>query len=110
MRANLNNMVRGVSEGFQKTLQIEGTGFRAEIKGKNLLLTLGFSHPIEFAIPQGVDISVDKQTTIFVKGADRQQVGQVAANIRRFREPDSYKGKGVRYENEQLRLKEGKSA
>ena len=110
MRANLNNMVRGVSEGFQKTLQFEGTGFRAEVKGKNLLLTLGYSHPVEYAIPQGVDIAVDKQTIIQVKGADRQQVGQVAAHIRAFRKPDSYKGKGVRYENEQLRLKEGKSA
>jgi large subunit ribosomal protein L6 len=110
MRAVVNNMVRGVSTGWEKALQIEGTGFRAEVKGRNLVLTLGFSHPIEYSIPTGIDIVVDKQTRVVVKGTDRQQVGQVAANIRAFRKPDSYKGKGIRYEGEVLRLKEGKSA
>jgi len=110
MRALLNNLVKGVSEGFEKKLQIEGTGFRAEVKGKQLLLTLGYSHPVEYAIPEGIEISVEKQTKLSVKGINKQQVGQVAANIRAFREPDSYKGKGIRYDGETLRLKEGKSA
>jgi len=110
MRALLANMVKGVSEGFERRLQVEGTGFRAEVKGKSLLLTLGYSHPVEYSIPQGIDIVVDKLTKIIVKGADKQQVGQVAANIRSFRKPDSYKGKGIRYEGENLRIKEGKSA
>jgi len=110
MRALLANMVKGVAEGFERRLQVEGTGFRAEVKGKSLMLTLGYSHPVEYAIPQGIEIVVDKQTKIIVKGADKQQVGQVAANIRSFRKPDSYKGKGIRYEGENLRIKEGKSA
>ena len=110
MRALVNNMVKGVSEGFDKKLLIEGTGFRAEVKGRNLVLTLGFSHPVEFAIPQGIDIAVDKQVNLTVKGIDRQQVGQVAAVIRNFRRPDAYKGKGIRYSGENLRLKEGKTA
>lgn len=110
MRALVNNMVTGVTKGFEKRLQIEGTGFRAEVKGRSLVLTLGYSHPVNYAIPQGVDIAVDKQTVIVVKGVNRQQVGQVAANIRGFRKPDSYKGKGIRYEGERLRLKEGKTA
>jgi large subunit ribosomal protein L6 len=110
MRALVSNMVKGVSLGFEKKLQIEGTGFRAEVKGRNLLLTLGFSHPIEFPLPTGIDVVVDKQVFVTVKGIDRQQVGQVAAVIRKFRTPDSYKGKGVRYADEKLRIKEGKSA
>lgn len=110
MRALLANMVKGVSDGFERRLQVEGTGFRAEVRGKNLLLTLGYSHPVEYVIPQGIEIVVDKQTKIVIKGADKQQVGQVAANIRSFRKPDSYKGKGIRYEGESLRIKEGKSA
>jgi len=110
MRALVNNMVNGVTTGFEKALQIEGTGFRAETKGRQLSLTLGFSHAIDYAIPQGIDILVDKQTRIVVKGIDRQQVGQVAAKIRAFRKPDAYKGKGIRYEGEVLRLKEGKTA
>jgi large subunit ribosomal protein L6 len=110
MRALTNNMVTGVTQGFQKVLQIEGTGFRAEVRGKNLSLLLGYSHPIDYAIPEGITITVDKQTRVLVNGIDRQQVGQVAANIRAFRKPDSYKGKGIRYEGEVLRLKEGKSA
>lgn len=110
MRALLNNMVKGVTEGFEKKLQIEGTGFRAEVKGRLLILTLGFSHPVNFDIPQGIDIAIEKQTGVSVKGIDKQQVGQVAAILRSFRPPDSYKGKGVRYVGETLRIKEGKSA
>jgi large subunit ribosomal protein L6 len=110
IRALVQNMVKGVTDGFEKKLQIEGTGFRAEVKGKNLMLTLGFSHPVEFAIPAGVNIAVDKQTTIAVTGIDKQQVGQVSAIIRSFRPPDAYKGKGIRYMGETLRIKEGKSA
>jgi len=110
MRALVANMVTGVSKGFEKQLQIEGTGFRAEVKGKNLVMQLGYSHPVEYAIPSGITIAVDKQTRIAVQGIDKQQVGQVAANIRGFRPPDSYKGKGIRYADETLRLKEGKSA
>jgi large subunit ribosomal protein L6 len=109
-RALVANMVKGVSEGFERKLQIEGTGFRAEVKGRQLILTLGFSHPVDYSIPQGIDIAVDKLTKIVVKGIDRQQVGQVSANIRAFRTPDHYKGKGIRYEDEVLRIKEGKTA
>jgi len=109
-RALLANMVKGVSEGFERRLQVEGTGFRAEVSGRKLTLTLGYSHPVEFAIPTGIEIAVDKQTKVIIKGTDKQQVGQVAANIRGLRRPDSYKGKGIRYEGEQLRIKEGKSA
>ena len=110
MRALVNNMVHGVTAGWEKKLQIEGTGFRAEVKGKQLVLTLGYSHPVDYAIPAGIDIAVDKNVLIAVKGADKQQVGQVAAIIRGFRRPDSYKGKGIRYVDEVLRIKEGKSA
>lgn len=110
MRALVNNMVRGVSDGFERKLQIEGTGFRAEVKARTLVLTIGFSHPVVYAIPVGIDIAVEKQVMVSVRGADRQQVGQVAAIIRGFRPPDSYKGKGIRYFGEQLRIKEGKSA
>lgn len=110
MRALVSNMVKGVTDGFEKKLLIEGTGFRAEVKGRNLILTLGFSHAVEFAIPQGIDIAVEKQVNLSVKGIDRQQVGQVSAIIRNFRRPDAYKGKGIRYVDEVLRLKEGKTA
>lgn len=110
IRANVFAMVKGVTDGFEKKLLIEGTGFRAEVKGKNLMLTLGYSHPIEFAIPAGIDIAVEKQVNVSVKGIDKQQVGQVAAVIRAFRKPDAYKGKGIRYADEKLRIKEGKSA
>jgi large subunit ribosomal protein L6 len=110
MRALVNNMVKGVTDGFEKRLLIEGTGFRAELKGKQLVMQLGYSHPIEYAIPQGIEIAIDKQVKIIVKGIDRQQVGQAAANIRAYRKPDHYKGKGIRYEEEVLRLKEGKTA
>lgn len=110
MRSLLNNMVVGVSEGFSKTLEIQGIGYRADMKGSNLEMQLGYSHPIRYPVPAGVDVSVDGGTTIVVKGADKQQVGQVAAVIRGFRKPDRYKGKGVRYQGEHVRLKQGKSA
>jgi large subunit ribosomal protein L6 len=110
MRALLRNMVLGVSKGFEKTLEIQGVGFRAEVRGKNLVMNIGYSHPIEYAIPQGITIAVDKAGTITVSGIDKQKVGQVAAEIRGFRKPDSYKGKGVRYVGEYVRLKAGKSA
>jgi large subunit ribosomal protein L6 len=110
MRALLRNMVIGVSKGFDKTLEIQGVGFRAEIRGKNLVMNLGYSHPVEFPIPQGIAIAVDKAGAITVSGIDKQKVGQVAAEIRGFRKPDAYKGKGVRYTGEYVRLKAGKSA
>jgi len=109
-RALLANMVKGVSEGFSRTLEIQGTGYRANMKGKSLELLLGFSHPIDFPIPKGIEIAVETPTRVVVKGIDKQQVGQVAANIRGFRPPEPYKGKGVRYEGEHVRRKAGKSA
>lgn len=110
MRALINNMVTGVSVGFTKKLEIIGVGYKAEVKGRDLLLNLGFSHPITFSPPEGVTVSVDKQTIVTLTGSSREAVGQAAAVIRSFRPPDSYKGKGVRYEGEQIRLKAGKAA
>ena len=109
MRSLVGNMVTGVSAGFTKTLEIEGIGYRADIKGQSLVMSLGYSHPIEFPIPADVQITVEKNTKIAVTGIDKQVVGQIAANIRAFRKPDSYKGKGVRYSGEYIRLKTGKS-
>lgn len=107
-RANLNNCVHGVSQGFEKKLELVGVGYRAQAQGKKLSLTLGFSHPLDFPVPQGITIETPSQTEILIKGIDRQQVGQVAAVIRGYRSPDSYKGKGVRYSNEVIVLKEAK--
>ncbi|TLY84654.1 MAG: 50S ribosomal protein L6 [Gammaproteobacteria bacterium] len=107
-RAHLANMVRGVTRGYEKKLELVGVGFRAQVQGKNLNLTLGFSHPVNVAIPEGINIETPSQTEIVVKGIDRQKVGQVAAEIRGIRPPEPYKGKGVRYANEQITLKEGK--
>ena len=107
-RAHLANMVRGVTRGYEKKLELVGVGFRAQLQGKNLNLTLGFSHPVNVAIPEGITIETPSQTEIVVKGIDRQKVGQVAAEIRGIRPPEPYKGKGVRYANEQITLKEGK--
>lgn len=109
-RALIANMVHGVSTGFERQLEILGVGYRAEVKGSNLVLNLGFSHLVEYPIPQGIQITVDKTTKLKVQGIDKQQVGQVAAKIRSFRPPDAYKGKGVRYAGEHVRLKAGKSA
>ncbi len=109
-RALINNMVKGVSEGFERKLQLVGVGFRAAVQGKKLNLTLGFSHPVEFDIPEGITIETPSATEVVVKGADKQAVGQVAANIRAFRPPEPYKGKGVRYEGEYINRKEAKKA
>ena len=107
-RAHLANMVQGVSKGYEKKLELVGVGFRAQVQGKALNLTLGFSHPVNFPIPEGITIETPSQTEIVVRGVDRQRVGQVAAEIRDIRPPEPYKGKGVRYANEQISLKEGK--
>ena len=109
-RALAANAVRGVSEGFTKELDIVGVGYRAELKGRSVLFNLGFSHPIEYPIPEGIDVKVDKQTHIIVSGVDRQQVGQVASVIRGLKKPDPYKNKGIRYTGESLRKKAGKAA
>lgn len=108
LRALVNNMVKGVSAGFERKLTLVGVGFRAAVQGKNLNLTLGFSHPVNFEIPTGITIACPTQTEIVVTGTDRQLVGQVAANIRGFRPPEPYKGKGVRYADEVITLKEAK--
>lgn len=110
MRALVQNMVTGVSKGFTKTLEVRGTGYRAEMRGKNLVLNLGYSHPIDYPVPEGIEVAVDKANNITVSGFDKQLVGQVAANIRKYREPDHYKGKGVRYKDEYVRIKAGKTA
>jgi large subunit ribosomal protein L6 len=109
-RSVINNMVTGVHQEFSKTLEIEGIGFKAQLQGKNLQLSLGFSHPIDFPIPEGIKVETPKPTTVVVKGADRVLVGQAAAKIRSFFEPEPYKGKGVRYAGEQIRRKAGKAA
>ena len=108
-RALLQNAVAGVTQGFSKELEIHGVGYRAQIAGKSVQFSLGFTHPIDFPIPEGINIAVDKQTRLIVTGIDRQQVGQVAAKIRSLRPPDVYKGKGIRYVGEQLRKKAGKT-
>ena len=109
-RTLIFNTVKGVTEEFSKSLEIEGVGFRAQLQGKNLQLGLGFSHPINFSIPDGIRVEVPKPTSITVKGVDKVLVGQVAANLRSFFEPEPYKGKGVRYAGEQIRRKAGKAA
>jgi large subunit ribosomal protein L6 len=108
-RSLVANAVAGVTDGFKKQLDIVGVGYRAELKGKQVHFALGYSHPVVFDIPAGIDIAVDKQTHIVVTGVDRQLVGQVAANIRRMRKPDPYKQKGVRYTGEVLKKKVGKT-
>jgi len=108
-RALLNNAVVGVTKGFSKDLEIQGVGYRAQMAGSSVSFTLGYTHPIEFPIPNGIQIAVDKQTKLTITGIDRQQVGQVAAEIRSLRPPDVYKGKGVRYANEIVRKKAGKT-
>jgi large subunit ribosomal protein L6 len=108
-RALVANAVTGVTQGFKKDLDIVGVGYRAEVKGKNVVLLLGYSHPIEFPIPEGIQIAIEKQTHMTVTGADKNQVGQVAANLRRLRPPDPYKQKGVRITGERLKKKAGKA-
>ena len=107
-RSILNAMVQGVSEGFEKKLQLNGVGYRAQAQGAKLNLTLGFSHPVVYEMPEGITVETPSQTEIVVKGADKQMVGQVAANIRAYRPPEPYKGKGVRYADENVRRKEAK--
>jgi large subunit ribosomal protein L6 len=107
-RSILANMVEGVAKGFERKLELRGVGYRAQAQGKVLNLTLGFSHPVNYAVPEGVTIETPSQTEVVVKGADKQQVGQVAAEIRRFRPPEPYKGKGVRYANERVLMREAK--
>jgi len=108
-RALAQNAVKGVTEGFSKELDIVGVGYRAQVEGGKLVCTLGFSHPVEYLIPEGIKIAVEKQTRITVSGIDRQKVGQVAAEIRKLRKPDPYKQKGVRYVGEVLKKKAGKA-
>ena len=108
-RALVANAVTGVTTGFKKDLDIVGVGYRAEVKGKNVVLALGYSHPIEFPIPEGIQIAIEKQTHMAVTGADKNQVGQVAANLRALRPPDPYKQKGVRITGERLKKKAGKA-
>ncbi len=110
VRALIQNMVTGVTEGFSKELDIVGVGYRAEVKGKVLNLSVGYSNPVEFPIPDSIQIAVDKQTRIKIGGIDKQQVGEIAASIRRIRPPEPYKGKGIRYVDEYVRRKVGKAA
>ncbi len=109
VRTLIANMVKGVSSGFEKSLEVAGVGYRAEVAGKNLKLIIGFSAPVEYAIPDGIQIKVDKQVNIQVSGIDKQLVGRVAAEIRSLKKPEPYKGKGIKYVGEQIRRKVGKS-
>ena len=108
-RAVFNNMVVGVTEGFQKELELIGVGYRAQLQGKNLVLNVGYSHPVEFTPEEGIEIEVPSNTKVIVKGYDKQKVGELAANIRGVRPPEPYKGKGIRYVDEFVRRKEGKT-
>ncbi len=107
-RANVANALQGVLEGFKKVLQLVGVGYRANVQGKKIHLTLGFSHPVIYDIPEGITVTTPTPTEVVIQGFDKQVVGQVAAEIRRYRPPESYKGKGVRYANERIKLKETK--
>jgi large subunit ribosomal protein L6 len=109
-RTLIQNAVKGVSVGFSKKLEIRGVGYKADVRGKNLVITIGFSHPVEFPIPEGIDIKTESPTIIVVSGVDRQRVGQTAAEIRAVRSPEPYKGKGIRYQDEYVRQKAGKTA
>jgi large subunit ribosomal protein L6 len=110
-RSLLQNMLIGVSTGFQKVLEIHGVGYKAQVEGNKIVLSLGYSHPIEYVVPDGITVEADKkQVQLTISGIDKQKVGQVAAEIRGLRKPDAYKGKGVRYSNERVRLKAGKAA
>jgi len=110
MRALTKNIIEGVSVGFEKKLEINGVGYRAKLSGNKLELSLGFSHPVVYELPEAVSAEVPSQTEIVLKSADKQKIGQVAAEIRSFRPPEPYKGKGVRYSNERIRRKESKKA
>lgn len=108
-RSLIHNMVVGVTEGFTKSLTIVGVGYKAQLTGKKLVLNLGYSHPVNFEVPEGIKLTVTDNVNIKIEGADKQLVGETAATIRRFRQPEPYKGKGIRYVDEQITLKEGKS-
>ena len=110
LRAILANMVKGVTDGFERKLELVGVGYRAAMQGKDLSLSLGFSHPVLFKAPEGITIATPTQTEILVSGADKQQVGEVAAKIRAYRKPEPYKGKGIRYSGEKIIMKEAKKA
>ena len=110
VRSLVANMVAGVHEGFSKTLEIVGVGYRADVSGKGIKVLVGYSHPIDYPAPEGVTLECPNQTTIVISGADKQKVGQTAAEIRAFRPPEPYKGKGIRYQGEQVRRKAGKTA
>jgi large subunit ribosomal protein L6 len=110
MRNLVANMVRGVSEGFSRVLEIQGVGYRAEVKGREITILAGFSHPVVVSIPEGIDVAAEGLTRLVVRGANRQRVGQFAANLRGIKPPEPYKGKGIRYGNEVVRRKVGKSA
>lgn len=105
---NISNMLKGLDKGFEKKLEINGVGYRASVAGKELVMQLGYSHDVKYAIPEGIKIAVDKQTAITITGSDKQKVGQVAAEIRSWRAPEPYKGKGIKYEGERIIRKEGK--
>lgn len=107
-RSLVNSMVTGVTDGFERKLELVGVGYRAKAQGKKLNLSLGFSHPVDYEVPEGISVETPSQTEVLVKGIDKQQVGQVAAEIRRYRPPEPYKGKGVRYADERVVLKEAK--
>ena len=109
-RALLHNMVVGVSDGFKKTLEINGVGYRAQLQGNKVVVSAGYSHPVELEIPQGLKVELPKNTTIIISGIDKQLVGQFAAEIREVRKPEPYKGKGIKYSDEHIRRKEGKTA
>jgi large subunit ribosomal protein L6 len=108
-RSLLANMVQGVTQGFEKRLELSGLGYRAQVQGNTLTLSLGYSHPINFAIPSDIKIEADSPTSLVISGIDKQRVGQVAAQIRAFRKPEPYKGKGIKYAGERIRRKAGKS-
>lgn len=105
---NISNLLKGLDKGYEKKLEINGVGYRAQVSGKELVMQLGYSHDVKYAIPEGIKIAVDKQTAIVISGADKQKVGQVAAEIRSWRAPEPYKGKGIKYEGERIIRKEGK--
>lgn len=109
MRANLNNMIIGVTEGFEKGLELIGVGYRAQLQGNKLVMSVGYSHPVEFDIEEGLTVEVPSNTRVLIKGANKERVGELAANVRAIRPPEPYKGKGIRYVGEFVRRKEGKT-
>lgn len=109
VRAELNNLIHGVTKGYERTLEIQGVGYKGQVQGKTLSLTVGYTHPVQYTLPEGIEAKVDKQTIVTVRGIDKRKVGQVAAHIRGLKAPDVYKQKGIRYAGERLRKKEGKT-